>query len=25
MDNRNIVDCPFVVAKSSNRTYQKLN
>ena len=25
MDNRNIVDCLFVVAKSSNRTYQKLS
>jgi len=25
MDIRNIVDCFFVVAKNSNRTYQKLN
>ena len=25
MDNRNIVDCLFVVAKSSKRTYQKLS
>ena len=25
MDNRNIVDCLFVVAKTSKKTYQKLS